>query len=129
MIYKDEKYIQLCEFDEQGEIKFTQEILELTKSFMGLRKFVSQLISHWGEEFTTMLDYFGPDDSEADKYTGLDTDVFDIQVDIPELWEYKELAGPNLDSEFYRDIMRSKLVSIKLPERLIKQYIKSNSKT
>jgi hypothetical protein len=128
MIYKDEQLIQIAEFDDAGEIRFTKELLEATKDLPGVRKFVSQLVSHWGPEYATMLDYFGPEDSETDKYTGLDTDPFDCREDICDLWDYKDLATFQLNSEFYRDIMRAKLVSIKLPERLIKEYIKAANK-
>ena len=128
MIFPDEKYIQLCEFDDVGEIRFTKELLDFTKDFPGLRRFIAQLVSHWGPEYATMLDYFGPDDLESDKYTGLDTDPFDVVEDRPELWSYKDLATFQIDAEFYRDIMRAKLVSIKLPERLIKEYIKVANK-
>jgi len=129
MIFKDEKLIQLCEFDEQGEIRFTKELLDATKDFTEIRKFASQLISHWGLEYIRLLDYFGPDDAKEDKFSCIDGEPMDIRDDIPDLYSYKELAAPGLDGEWYRDIMRAKLVSIKLPERLIKEYIKAVKKT
>jgi hypothetical protein len=128
MIYKDEQYIQLCEFDDTGEIKFTREFLAATKDFPGIRKLTAHLISHWDPEYTTMLDYFGPDDSESDKYTGIDGDPMDVREDITDLWSYKGIPFDGLDSEWYRDVMRAKLISIKLPERLIKEYVKAANK-
>lgn len=128
MIYKDEAWVQLCEFDDQGEIRFTKEVLELTKDFPGLRRFTAQLISHWGAEFETMLDYFGPDDADADKYSGIDGEPMSVREDICELWSYKDLTLPGLNAEWYQDVMCAKLVSIKLPERLIREYIKVANK-
>lgn len=128
MIYKDDKFISIAEFDDDGNIRFTQEFLDITKSFPGTRKFAAQLITHWGPEFFTMLDYFGPDNEEQDKFSGIDGEPMDCREDIPDLWEYKELAFDGLDAEWYRDIMRSKLVSLKIPEKLIKEYIKMGNK-
>ena len=128
MIYKDEKWIQLCELDDAGEIRFTSEFLAATKEFPGTRKLTAHLVSHWDPEYATMLDYFGPDDSETDKYTGIDGDPMDVREDIADLWSYKGLPIEGLEPEWYRDIMRAKLVSLKLPERLIKEYIKAANK-
>jgi hypothetical protein len=75
-----------------------------------------------------MLDYFGPDDSEKDTYTGIDGDPMDVREDITDVWDYKDLTAVGMDAEWYRDMMRAKLVSIKVPERLIKAYIKAANK-
>jgi hypothetical protein len=128
MIYKDDKYVQLCEFDPEGEIRFTQEFLAITKAFPGTRKLASQLITHWGPEFAGFLDYFGPDDAESDKYTGIDGEPMSCRTDVCDLWEYKELAFDGLDAEWYHDVLMSKLVTIKLPERLILEYVKVGNK-
>jgi hypothetical protein len=129
MIYPDEQYIQIAEFDDKGEIRFTKELLEATKDFPGVRKFVARLITHWeGDTLDTILDYFGPDDREEDIYSGIDGDPMSVRVDIPDLWSYKDLPIPGLDSEWYQDVMLAKLVSIKLPERLIKAYVKAANK-
>lgn len=125
MIYNNEEYINIAELNKDNEIKFTQAFLEATTQLGGnRRRFASKLISHWSNDLSTLLDYFGPDDQEADLYTGLDTDQFDVREDIPELWEYHELAGDGLDAEWYRDVLRAKLVSIRLPTRLIESYVK-----
>jgi hypothetical protein len=129
VIYKDEKYIQLAEFDDTGEIRFTSEFLAATKAFPGARKFASQLISHWGPEYTRMLDYFGPDDAEQDIYTCVDGDPMACREDIPDLWSYKDLALPGLEAEWYRDMMHAKLVSLRIPERLVAEYVKAGNKS
>jgi hypothetical protein len=129
MIFKDEECVQVAEIGNDGEIRFTKEMLELTNNFPGLRKFVARLISHWeGDMLDTMLDYFGSDEAEGDQYSGIDGEPMSVRTDIPDLWSYKDLPIPGLSSEWYQDIMLAKLVSIKIPERLIKEYIKASNK-
>ncbi len=48
----------------------------------------------------------------------------DVREDIPEMWEYYEIPFEGLSSEWYRDVMRAKLVSLKLPKKLIESYVK-----
>jgi hypothetical protein len=125
MISIDENWIQICEFNKEGEIKFTKEYLDLTSEIgYGARRFAAHLITHWNEEFQTILDYFGSDDSENDKFSGIDGEPMDVREDITDLWEYYGKPYEGLEAEWYRDILRSKLVTIKLPERLIKNYVK-----
>jgi len=129
MLDKNEEWTSICELDDSGEIKFTQEFLALTTELGGeTRKFASRLITHWTKEFDGMLDYFGPDDQEKDWYTGIDGEAMDVREDTPSMWEYYELPFEGLDTEWYRDVMRAKLVTIKLPKRLIAQYIKVYNK-
>jgi hypothetical protein len=126
MLYKDEEYIQLCELGEDSEIRFTQQWLDATRELgAATRTFAAHLITHWAPEFSRMLDYFGPDDAEVDTFTGVNGDPMDVREDIPYTWEYIELPFSGLTCEWYRDIMRCKLVSLKVPARLIKQYIKA----
>jgi hypothetical protein len=126
MIYHNEEYVNIAELDEHNDIRFTKTFLELTAQLGGnRRRLASQLISHWtGDHLHTLLDYFGPDDQE-DLYSGLDTDPLDIQENTMDMWDYQDLAGEGLEAEWYRDVLRAKLVSIKLPKRLIEQYVKT----
>ena len=129
MISKDDEWISLCELLENGEIRFTKEYLEATKELSGsARKFAAQIATHWSKEFENLLDYFGPDDAEEDWYSGVDGEPMDIREDTPEMWEYYEIPFEGLSSEWYRDVLRAKLVSIKIPKKLISQYIKSAKK-
>ena len=124
MICKDEEFIPICEFDAENEIKFTKEFLALTKELGGgARRFAAMLITHWDVSFTNMLDWFGPVDSEADKYSGIDGEPMDVREDVTDLWEYHGIPFDGLDGEFYRDVLRSKLVTLKLPKRVIKAYV------
>jgi hypothetical protein len=125
MIFPDEEWVQICEFDEQNEICFTKEYLELIGELgWGARKFAAHLITHWDLEFQNMLDYFGPDDDEEDKYSGIDGEPMDIREDTTDLWEYYGKPYDGLEGEWYRDILRAKLITIKLPKKLITEYVK-----
>ena len=125
MLDPKEEWVNICELAENGEIKFTKEFLEATKELAGgARKFASHLITHWSSEFSGLLDYFGPDEAEEDWYSGIDGDPMDVREDIPDMWNYYEIPFEGLDSEWYRDVMRAKLVSLRLPKRLIESYVK-----
>lgn len=122
---KTEEWVSICEFTDDNEIKFTKEYLKLTKEIgCGARKFASHLITHWAPDLQGLLDYFGPPDIEKDWYTGVDGEPMDVRDDIPELWEISGMPCEGLKAEWYRDIMRAKLISIKLPKRLINEYVK-----
>ena len=124
MIYKDDEWISICEFDAENEICFTKEYLELTKCLgWGARKFAAHLITHWDLEFQTMLDYFGSPDEETDKYSCVDGEPMNVKEDVTDLWEYYGKPYEGLEGEWYRDILRSKLITIRLPKRLIKTYV------
>ena len=126
MISYNEEWLNICELTKDGEIKFTKDFLDATKELAGgARKFASHLITHWTDEFSGLLDYFGPDDAETDYYSGIDGESMDVREDIPEMWEYREIPFEGLSSEWYRDVMRAKLVSLKLPKRLIQSYVKT----
>ena len=75
-----------------------------------------------------MLDYFGPDDAEEDWYTGIDGEPMDVGELLPDLWECKNIPFENLDSEWHRDIMRAKLITLKLPKKLLEDYVKAAKK-
>ena len=130
MVTKKEDLVGLCELNDDGDIVFTREYLRLMKGFNGgPRRFAVMLIDQFKTEHSNLLDYFGEDDSEVDRYTGLDTDPFDVRNDIPELCAFKNPAQvKGLDSDWYRDLFRAKLLSIKLPRRLIQEYVKAAMK-
>ena len=124
MITKDEVMVSICELDTDGEIIFTSEYLKLFKGLNNeARKFAALLITQWSGEYHNILDYFGPEDQDQDKYDGIDGNPMDVREDITDLWEY--YAKPyDLPAEWFRDVLRSKLITIKLPKRLIEQYVK-----
>lgn len=125
MISKDEEWVSICKQDDDGEICFTDEYLELTGELgWGARKFAAHLITHWDLEFQTILDYFGPDELEEDLYSGIDGEPMDVREDVTDLWEYYGKPYDGLEGEWYRDVLRSKLITLKLPKRLITEYVK-----
>jgi len=125
MIAPDEEWVNLCKFDSENEICFTDEYLALTKELgWGARKFAAHLITHWDLDHQHLLDYFGPEDDEEDKYSGIDGEPMDVKEDVTDLWEYYGVPYDGLEGEWYRDILRSKLVTMKLPKRLITEYVK-----
>ena len=129
MIDPKEEMVQIAEFNEDSEIVFTEEYLKVTGDIGGGgRKLAAHLISHWDKSFSNMLDYFGPDSSAKDWYTGSDGDPMDVREDTPEMWEYYDLPFEGLGSEWYRDIMRAKLVSLKIPKRLIDIFVEAVNK-
>lgn len=118
-----EKWVQIC-YVKNNEICFTQEYLNLTRQLgWGARKFAAHLITHWDKDFESVLDYFGPEEAEEDIYSGIDGEEMDVGERHAEQFEYKEVPCANLDVEWYRDVMRAKLVTLKLPKRLIEEYV------
>lgn len=125
MITKDEDWVSICEFDKDGEIVFTQDYLKLFKGLNGeARRFAAQLITQWTNDFISILDYFGPEDQEEDKYSGVDGEPMDVREDTTDLWEYYGKPYEGLSGEWHRDVLRSKLINLKLPARIIKEYVK-----
>lgn len=126
MIFKDDDWVSLCEIKD-SELCFTERYLNIMKPLCGgARRFASLLITGWGEgqEHEGLLDYFGSSDLEKDIYTGIDGDPMDVREDIPELWEIENKAKVSgLNTEWYRDILRSKLVTIKIPKRTLEEYV------
>jgi len=129
MLYSDEEIINICELDENNNIKFTKEYLELTKLIgYKAKELAAYLITDFVKENATLLDYFGPEDNETDIFTGQLNGPQDVDINKMELWSIYERAGKNLPGEWYQDLLRSKLISLRVPTKLIKSYIKSNYK-
>lgn len=128
MIHLEEEWVQICKLDD-FDVVFTSEFIDATAELGGqARTFAAYLATHWNVEFGRMLDYFGPDDAEEDTYTGIDGQPMDVREDIPYLWELRGLPISGLTCEWYRDIMRAKLVTLKIPKRLIVQYVSAFKK-
>ena len=118
-----EDWIQIC-YEKENEICFTPQYLELTSCLgWGARKFVAHLITHWDMKFQNMLDYFGPEDVEEDWYSGIDGEGMDVIELLPDLWECHGIPFDGLESEWYRDVIRAKLMSLRLPKNIIEQYV------
>lgn len=129
MINPNEEWVQVCEFNEDEEICFTQEYLELTNDLGGVaRKFIAHLITDWDLEYQTILDYTGNPDLEEDEYSLIDGEPMSIDPDRTDLMEYYNKSYDGLEGDWYRDILLSKLITLKLPKRLIKEYVEAAKK-
>lgn len=125
MIVSDEEWVSFCKLDDENEICFTDEYLEIMSDIGGnARSFVSQLISDWGDENKTLLDYFGNPDLEEDEYDGIDGNPMDIREDKMDLLEYYGKPIDGLEAEWFRDVLRAKLLTMKLPKRVLAEYVK-----
>ncbi len=125
MIASDEEWVSICKLDDDNEICFTGEYLEIMVDIGGdARNFASQLITDWGDENTTLLDYFGNPDLEEDEYSGIDGEAMDIREDKMDLLEYYGKPVNGLEAEWFRDVLRAKLLTMKLPKRLLIEYVK-----
>lgn len=130
MIIEDgNREVNICFLDQDNNLIFTTEFLTLTKDLPNRRAFACQLASWWNiDHVSSLLDYFGPADQE-DVYSGIDGDAMGLDPNICDLMEYKDVAVPGLPAKWYQDILKAKLVSIKLPEKLIKEYVDAAKKT
>lgn len=121
MIYSDDKYVQICKLNEDCEIVFTDEFINATREIASHRRvFVARLLSFWQKDYDQVLNFFGWSDSgEDDKYSGIDGEPMDIDEEMFE----KKRPYFNIDGDWYADLFRSKLISFKIPYRLIDRYI------
>ena len=124
MIFHDEVYVNICTINNANDIQFSDKFMEITSAVSNKRReLASKLITHWDSETASLLDYFGDNDGK-DLYTGIDGEPMDIREDVMDLWEYKEAVGFDIPAEWYRDLLRAKLVTIALPEHLLVEYVR-----
>jgi hypothetical protein len=136
-IHKNEEWIQIAELSDDDQIFFTKEFVELVEE-MGweAKAFVGHLLGLWYDPFEHMLDFNTGDATETPDQPGeYDLNWFESPQDVVEYWaidwsknnkDYKPThkagTGLDLDANWYRDVLRAKLVSIRLPKRLIIAY-------
>jgi hypothetical protein len=134
----NEPWVQLAELDEQDQIRFTHEFRSLMAEELGwqAKAFVGHLLGLWYDPFEHMLDHgSGEATSSRDQPGHFDRNGLDEPQDVVEYWavawsknqnchEPTHLAGTGLalDVDWYRDVLRAKLVSLRLPRRLILEY-------
>jgi hypothetical protein len=137
-ITRGEEWVQIAFLDRQDQIRFTRQFL----SIMGelgweAKAFVGHLLGLWYDPFEHMLDY----NSGDAKFTRDQPGNFNVlnpltePQDVVEYWaetwsknsvfhEPEHEAGIELGLEigWYRDVLRAKLVSLRLPKRLLVAY-------
>lgn len=124
MISSGEDLVQICEVVD-GELRFTKDYVNEMKGVVGsARKFASHLTAGWEREFSKALDYFGPDELDENLYSGIDGEAMDVCEIIPFRLASNNVLVKGLSADWFRDLLRYKLINLKLPRRLLQEYIK-----
>jgi hypothetical protein len=136
-IHRHEDWIQIAELDQQDQIRFTAEF----QAIMGdlgweAKAFVGHLLAIWYDPFEHLLDHSsGEAKFSLDQPGEFDRNGLDEPQDVVEHWaeswskndnthDPSHLAGTGLGLgvDWYRDMLRAKLVSLRLPRRLLLEY-------
>jgi len=136
-ISRNEEWVQIARLDEADHIRFTPEF----QSLMGdlgweAKAFVGHLLGLWYDPFEHMLDYSSGDAKLSRDQPGeFDRNGLAEPQDVVEYWaelwsknnnchESPQFAGTGLGLgvDWYRDVLRAKLVSLRLPRRLLLEY-------
>lgn len=136
-ISRNEEWVQIAELDDKDQILFTSEFGEL----MGMlgweaQAFAGHLLGLWYDPFEHMLDYKSGDAKlTADQPGTFACNNLDEPQDVVEYWAvewsqndkfhkptHEAGIGLGLGPEWYRDVLRAKLVSLRIPKRLLIEY-------
>lgn len=137
-IRHDEDWVQIARLDEQDRIYFTQEYLDLMRELdWEAKAFVGHLLGLWYDPFEHLLDYTSSDGHVTEDQSPGDfgNNRLDEPQDVVEYWaidwsqngeahqpSHQAGLGLGLDAAWYRDVLRAKLVSLRLPKRLLLTY-------
>jgi hypothetical protein len=136
-ISRNELWVQIAQLDEQDHIRFAPEFQVLMGDLgWEAKAFVGHLLGLWYDPFENLHDYTsGEATSSADQPGAFDRNGLDEVQDEVEYWavdwskhgnqhEPPHRAGCGLDLSvgWYRDVLRAKLVSLRLPRRLLLEY-------
>jgi hypothetical protein len=137
MIHHDEVWVQIASLDNRNQITFTEEFLEIMGELgWEAKAFAGHLLGLWYDPFEHMLDYSsGEARVTADQPGTFDRAGLREPQEVVEYWAeiwsqqdkfdepaHKAGTGLDLDVGWYRDVLRAKLVSIRLPRRLLVAY-------
>ncbi|HRQ42589.1 MAG TPA: hypothetical protein PLD25_32130 [Chloroflexota bacterium] len=137
MIQHDEPWVQIAFLDDQNRIYFTDEYRQIMGELgWEAKAFVGHLLSLWYDPFEHLLDYTsGEARFTADQPGEFDRADLTEPQEVVEYWavtwsqhdnahEPAHEAGTGLDLgiEWYRDVLRARLVSLRLPKRLLIAY-------
>jgi hypothetical protein len=138
-IQHDEEWIAIAQLDEQNSIYFTPAFQELMGDLgWEAKALVGHLLGLWYDPFEHMLDYTSGEAVHTQDQPGeFDRNGLDEPQDVVEYWAeawsqhnnahdpaHKAGTGLELGIEWYRDVLRAKLVSLRLPKRLLTTYKK-----
>jgi hypothetical protein len=136
-VSRHEAWVQIAELDVHDQIRFTREFQELMGELgWEAKAFVGHLLGLWYDPFEHLLDYSsGEATTTPDQPGEFDRNGLDEPQDVVEYWamswsknrnahepSHQAGIGLDLDAGWYRDILRAKLVSLRLPERLLIAY-------
>ena len=136
-IHRNEEWVQIAELDEDDQVRFTTAFRELMKDLdWEARAFVGHLLGLWYDPFEHMLDYTSGEALHSEDQPGqFDRNGLDEPQEVVEYWaeqwsnnginhqpSHEAGTGLRLDTAWYRDILRVKLVSMRIPKRLLLAY-------
>ncbi|MDQ3009402.1 MAG: hypothetical protein M3X11_01660 [Acidobacteriota bacterium] len=136
-INRDEEWVQIAYLDSEDHIRFTEEYIAL----MGdqgweAKAFISHLIGLWYDPFEHLLDHGSGEATITKDQPGIfDRNALDEPQDVVEYWaldwsrngknhspSQEAGTGLGLSADWYRDVLRAKVVSLQLPKRLLLEY-------
>jgi hypothetical protein len=140
-VSRNDEWIQIAALSERDEIFLTPEFLAVMGELgWEAKAFVGHLLGLWYDPFEHTLDYWGDAKATRDQPGRFDGDIEGSQ-DVVEYWAaiwaangkfheppHKAGTGLGLGPDWYRDVLRSKLVSIRIPKRLLVEYRESVKK-
>jgi len=136
-ISRNEEWVQIAELDGDDQIRFTPAFRELMKNLEWEAKaFVGHLLGLWYDPFEHILDYTTGEARHSEDQPGqFDRNGLDEPQEVVEYWaerwskndqnhqpSHEAGTGLELDIAWYRDILRAKLVSMRIPKRLLLAY-------
>ncbi len=136
MISWQEKWIKIARLDEDNKILFEQEFLDIVGEMgWGVKQLVGHLLTDWEDPMEHLLDSNSPYNSCTDNQPGGPYNcngLFEPQ-DIVEYICVKyandsDSNGKDFSPQWHKDILRAKLVSLRIPEKLLREYVESYNK-
>ena len=136
-ISRNEEWVQIAELDEDDQIHFTLAFRELMSDLgWEAKAFVGHLLGLWYDPFEHMLDYTSGEARHSEDQPGrFDRNGLDEPQEVVEYWAerwrkndqnhqppHEAGTGLELDTAWYRDILRAKMVSMCIPKRLLLAY-------
>jgi len=143
-IRRKDRWVQIARLDARDRIRFTPVFTRIL-GHLGweAKAFVGHLLGLWYDPFEHMLDYSAGEAKHTKDQPGrFDRNSLDEPQDAVEYWaerwarndSFHEPAqeagtGLGLDVEWHCDVLRAKLVSLRLPERLLRAYERASVRT
>jgi hypothetical protein len=136
-VSRKDEWVQIAALDDQDQIRFTSEFRDLMGELgWEAKAFVGHLLGLWYDPFEHMLDYTSGEAKLTEDQPGeFDRNSLDEPQEVVEYWaetwsqhhnhhnpSHEAGTGVDLGVDWYRDILRAKLVSLRMPKRLLIAY-------